>query len=81
VPTGSRLESTSGGRARSNAPFRSITVRPAIAAADSDAIAAAGSFRRHGASPHAPTTAISGHFTHHMDATMKRSVSGSQRSA
>jgi hypothetical protein len=80
APIGSSVGSTSGGLARSKTDFSSITDRPASAAADEAARAAAGSFRRHLASPHPPTTAMSGHFTHHIEATTKSSVSGCQRS-
>jgi hypothetical protein len=80
VPIGSSVGSTSGGLARSKTGFRTITDRPASAAADDAASAAAGSFRRHLASPQPPTTAMSGHFTHHIEATRKSSVSGCQRS-
>jgi hypothetical protein len=58
----------------------SITETPASAAAESAANAAAGSLRRHLASPQAPSAAMSGHFTHHIEATTKRIVSGGQRS-
>jgi hypothetical protein len=81
TPIGSRPGSAIGGRSREARSFRSVTVRPAAAAAKLAARKAVGIRRRCDASPAAPTSAMSGHFTHHIDATTKRSVSGLQRTA
>jgi hypothetical protein len=57
-----------------------VTVTPALATAATAANVARGSSARRAASPTAPTAAISGHFTHHADASRKTTVSGCQRS-
>lgn len=68
-----------GGRARSNVSLNSVTSRALTATAPSAAAAARGSRRRQLASPHAPTSANSGHFTHQAEARRKTPVSGPQR--
>jgi hypothetical protein len=79
--SGSTEGSASGGRALSVASLISATASAAIPAA----MLAERAQKRHAqrglASPSAPKAAMSGHFTHHAEATMKRAVSGSQRIA
>jgi hypothetical protein len=70
--------SARGGRARSVRLFSSTVTPSAIAAATMAARAAVGSTRRLAPSQQAPATAISGHLTHHADATTKTAVSGPQ---
>jgi hypothetical protein len=69
--------SASGGRARSVIAFNTTVTPSAIAAAPAAAIAAVGS-RRFAASQQPPAKAISGHLTHHAEASTKTAVSGPQ---
>jgi hypothetical protein len=57
----------------------SITASPAAATALAAAAPAHGRRRRQGRSNAAPRAAISGHFTHHAEASRKSRVSGVQR--
>jgi hypothetical protein len=80
MPIGSSVGSASGGRARSNVCLRIVTRSAAVPIARSPAANARGLRRRQAASPQAPIAAISGHFTHQVDASRKTTVSGPQRS-
>jgi hypothetical protein len=71
--------SATGGLARSNHCFRSVTTSPAAATAAPAAKVARGRLRHLAASPAAPKAAINGHFTHQAEASRKTTVSGCQR--